>query len=176
MAAETALPFVSVEEYLNTSYPDGDREYVDGIVVERNLGTIPHSLLQSILTEHFRKHRKTGFGVLTECRTKTTASRYRVPDLILVSEPFDRKARFYGGVPIVVIEILSPDDRLNAVMARFQEYELLGVRFMIQMDPERRITHVYERGNLLQRELTSLDYEGKSIPFDTRALFAELDA
>ena len=29
---------VSVEEYLHTSYPDGDREYVDGRIVERNMG------------------------------------------------------------------------------------------------------------------------------------------
>ena len=27
---------VSVEEYLRTSYSDGDREYIDGRVVERN--------------------------------------------------------------------------------------------------------------------------------------------
>jgi hypothetical protein len=33
------LPWVSVEEYLNTQYPDGDREYLDGVVVERNVGT-----------------------------------------------------------------------------------------------------------------------------------------
>lgn len=29
---------LTVEEYLNTSYPDGDREYVDGTVIERNVG------------------------------------------------------------------------------------------------------------------------------------------
>ena len=38
---------VSVEEYLGTSYPDGDREYVDGEIVERNLGEIDHADLQS---------------------------------------------------------------------------------------------------------------------------------
>jgi hypothetical protein len=39
-------PLTSVEEYLNTSYPDGDREYVDGHIVERNLGEKPHSKVQ----------------------------------------------------------------------------------------------------------------------------------
>ena len=95
---------------------------------------------------------------------------------MLVPEPFDRKARFYGGVPIAVIEILSPDDRLNSVMARFQEYETLGIRFILQMDPERRVMHIYEHGSLIQRELKSLEYGDKSIHFDTRAVFAELDA
>ena len=36
----------TVEDYLNTSYPDGDREYLDGAVVERNVGTPDHSALQ----------------------------------------------------------------------------------------------------------------------------------
>ena len=34
---------VSVEEYLNTSYDGADREYVDGRIVERNLGEKDHS-------------------------------------------------------------------------------------------------------------------------------------
>ena len=35
---------VSVEEYLNTSYDGPDREYVDGRIVERNLGEKSHHL------------------------------------------------------------------------------------------------------------------------------------
>ena len=35
-----------------TSYPDGDREYLDGVVVERNGGTPDHSALQKILIVH----------------------------------------------------------------------------------------------------------------------------
>ncbi len=34
---------ISLEDYLRTSYPDGDREYVDGVVMERNLGTFQHA-------------------------------------------------------------------------------------------------------------------------------------
>src|SRR5271166_821602 len=35
-----ATMLVSVDRYLCTSYPDGDREYVDGEIVERNGGEI----------------------------------------------------------------------------------------------------------------------------------------
>jgi hypothetical protein len=42
-----ASTLVAVEEYLSTSYPDGDREYVDGQIVERNLGEIEHASLQT---------------------------------------------------------------------------------------------------------------------------------
>jgi len=37
---------ISVEEYLNTSFPNSDCEYVDGVIVERNLGEKDHSSLQ----------------------------------------------------------------------------------------------------------------------------------
>src|SRR3989442_15550163 len=48
---------VSVEEYLNTSFhPDCD--YVDGRVVERNLGELDHSDLQAEIAVFFRLRRK----------------------------------------------------------------------------------------------------------------------
>jgi len=37
---------VSVEEYLRTSFPDADREYIDGRIVERNVGEVYHSDVQ----------------------------------------------------------------------------------------------------------------------------------
>ena len=43
MSVETLVP---IEEYLRTSY-DPDVEYVDGILVERNVGDLPHGLVQS---------------------------------------------------------------------------------------------------------------------------------
>jgi Uma2 family endonuclease len=32
------------------------------------------------------------------------------------------RARFYDSVPIAVVEILSPDDRMRDVIERFEEY------------------------------------------------------
>lgn len=63
----------------------------------------------------------------------------------------------------------------KATMIRFAEYEALGVPFILQMDPEDRKTHLYRSGDLLQRELTTLDIGDRSIPFDTQALYAKLD-
>ena len=36
----------SIEQYLNTSYHP-DREFVDGLVVERNLGELTHGRIQA---------------------------------------------------------------------------------------------------------------------------------
>src|SRR5205085_7426357 len=48
---------ISVREYLSTTYrPDCD--YVDGVVVERNLGEYDHSRLQGELVYYFRARRE----------------------------------------------------------------------------------------------------------------------
>ena len=41
----SAATLLSLEEYLNTSYSP-DREYRDGVLVERNVGEKAHALLQ----------------------------------------------------------------------------------------------------------------------------------
>ena len=43
-----AATLVSVEDYLSTSYSP-DREYIDGRIVERNLGEKTHSSIQANL-------------------------------------------------------------------------------------------------------------------------------
>src|SRR5271157_116230 len=55
MAAVPNPPLVAVDEYLNSSYRP-DMEYVDGVLVERGMPTIAHSLLQMILIQHFGRH------------------------------------------------------------------------------------------------------------------------
>ena len=50
----TAL--VSVDEYLRTSFPDGDKEYVDGKIVERNSGEVDHADLQSKILVYLTVH------------------------------------------------------------------------------------------------------------------------
>jgi hypothetical protein len=79
MAAVPTSPLVSVDEYLRTSYPDGDREYLDGVVVERNVGTPGHSALQKILIVHLAAFGKPlDAAVRPQCRTRIEETRYRV--------------------------------------------------------------------------------------------------
>jgi Uma2 family endonuclease len=178
MAASPIPPLVSVEEYLHTSYPDGDREYLDGVVVERNAGTPAHSALQKILIVHFAAfEQQFGLAVRPECRTRIEATRYRVPDIIVMKRPFQHTDRIMLDAPLIIVEILSPDDRMRDTMQRFREYDRIGVPYIIQMDPEDRTTFVYVSGDLVRRDLTSLDLGGgASMPFDSRELLNRLEA
>jgi Uma2 family endonuclease len=176
MAALPNAPLVSVEEYLATHYPDGDREYLDGVVVERNLGTPGHSALQKILIGHLIAFEKAlGLAVRPECRTRIEATRYRVPDVLVMERPFRQTQRVVLDPPVLVIEILSPDDRTGETLRRFREYQRLGVRHIVQMDPEDRLTHLFLNGDLVERELSSLETHHGNLPFNSRELLALLD-
>ena len=79
MAALPNAPLVSVEEYLNTRY-DPDVEFVDGVLVERNVGDWLHSLIQSNILFALRR-KYPHLKVVAELRSSVTGTRYRLPDL-----------------------------------------------------------------------------------------------
>ena len=82
MASTTLIP---VSEYLGTSYrPDCD--YVDGVVLERNLGEKDHAGLQGAITAWFRQHRaQWNIRVYPELRVQVSPTRFRVPDVCLIA-------------------------------------------------------------------------------------------
>ena len=45
---------MTVEEYLHTQFVGSDVEYLDGEVVERNIGELPHAILQAELAYRLR--------------------------------------------------------------------------------------------------------------------------
>ena len=174
-----ALPssLVPVEEYLNTSYPDGDREYLDGLVVERNMGTPGHSALQKILIVHLAAFEKQlQIAVRPECRTRIQETRYRVPDVLVMVRPFRQTDRIVLDPPLVIIEILSPDDKVQDTLRRFREYEKFGVRYIVQMDPEDRMASIFVNGDLISRDLSGFEVPDRGfLPFDSLELLARLD-
>src|SRR3982750_214283 len=109
MSTAPVQPLVPVDEYLNSSYRP-DVEYVDGVLVERGMPTVLHSLLQRVLLLHFvRFESQLRFVTLHDVRTQITGSaRYRIPDVLLVPVPI-LHSRVITAVPDVVIEVLSPD-------------------------------------------------------------------
>src|ERR1700736_4171757 len=79
MSVET---LISVEEYLNTSY-DPDVEYVDGVLVEHNVGDWLHSLVQSNLIFALRR-KYPHIYVMAELRSQTSSNRYRLSDVCVL--------------------------------------------------------------------------------------------
>ena len=124
---------VPVEEYLETSYSP-DREYRDGVLVERNLGDKAHALLQTLLTIYIGTRRKQwNVHVYTELRVKVREKWYPIPDLCVYALPFEE--RYPEKPPLVWIEILSHDDRMIDVWAKAAELVANGVPYVWIIDP-----------------------------------------
>ena len=172
MAAPT-IPLIREEEYLNTSY-EPDCEFVDGVLLERAVGTFDHGLLQALVVLYLGAHcERLRFLLVTECRTRIRKSRYRIPDVMLVSAS-SQGDKFFDGVPLAVIEILSPDDRMKSVLSRLQEFDQLGVENIVVLDPEDREAFKYDRGSLTKTEFRSLKLPAGDLPFSTAELFERL--
>ncbi|MGC9949327.1 MAG: Uma2 family endonuclease [Bryobacteraceae bacterium] len=174
MAVAPTIPFVSADEYLTSGYHP-EMEYVDGVLVERDAPTIAHSLLQVLLAVYLDAYRKQfRFATLSEARTQIIErARYRIPDMILCPLPLP-SGKIVTSIPWVVIEILSPDDRLSEQLARFRDYKQIGVLHMVLLDPEELTAYRFENRALIEAPLTSLELPSGSLPFDTEDLFRQL--
>jgi Uma2 family endonuclease len=130
-----AAGLVSVQEYLSTAYrPDCD--YVDGVVVERNLGEIDHASLQGAVFYYLHARRKQfGGHVFPELRVQVAPTRFCIPDVCVVLGPKPR-GRILTVPPFICIEILSKDDRLAAMQKRVGDFLRFGVPYVWILDPE----------------------------------------
>jgi Uma2 family endonuclease len=144
MAVET---FVSVEEYLHTSYrPDCD--YVDGQVQERNLGELSHGRLQLRVGAWFIiREARLGIKAVSEVRMQINSSRFRVPDLMVLSAGAPRE-EVVTVAPLLCIEILSKSDSLSLIWDRIEDYFGIGVPVSWIIDPIRRHAWIATPGNL----------------------------
>ena len=136
---------VTLEEYLNTAYSP-DREYVDGVVVERNVGEGPHSLVQSNVLFGIRsKYPNT--WVWPEWRARTRPTRFRIPDLsVTLRNP---RTLVLEEPPFLAIEILSRRDAMSDVLEKLEEYTAVGVLNLWLFDPWRKKAFTFA-GNCLE--------------------------
>ena len=137
-----ATALVPLSDYLETSYrPDCD--YLDGELLERNVGEWDHSRLQTLLTRYLSiREKQWRILVVVEQRVQVKATRFRVPDIsVLAGAP--------PGGPIIVeppflcIEILSPSDRMKEMQERIDDYLSFGVRYVWLLHPRTRRAFVY---------------------------------
>ena len=165
---------ISVSEYLRTTYRP-DRDYIDGEPKERNVGEQPHGNLQVILGAIFRMNRLAwGVRPLGATRLQITPTRYRIPDLMVLrnTDPKDGIVRF---VPLLCVEIMSKDDRLNEIRERVADYAGIGTKDLWVIDPWTRVAYEETSNGLRQPEDGILRVSGTVIEVSLVDIFAQLD-
>jgi Uma2 family endonuclease len=127
---------ISLREYLAANYRP-DREYVDREVRERRVGRWEHARMQWLLAAWFFTHEKEwGITGSTEQRVRVSDNRVRVPDLVVLTA--GPQPDVLTDPPLLVIEILSPDDSYSDTQERAQDYRAMGVRTVWIVDLKTR--------------------------------------
>jgi Uma2 family endonuclease len=169
-SAEFDKPLVTVEEYLHTSYRP-DCEYVDGRIEERNVGKWEHARVQWLLAAWFFTHEKEwGITGSTEQRIRVSQTRIRVPDLVVLTA--GPQPDVLIDPPLLVIEILSPDDTYSDTQERAQDYRAMGVEAVWIIDPKTRSGRMCSGMDWV--EATRLEVTGTPLFVDLPEIFRQL--
>jgi len=170
MATATVTP---LEEYLTTVYRP-DREYIDGVIVERNLGERDHSTLQLELSVLLAALRRTlGIHVFPEQRVQVTRTRFRVPDICVVVGPKPTE-QIFTRPPFLCVEVLSPDDRAGEVQERIDDYLAFGVSYVWVINPRSRRAYIHTTEGSREAKDGVLRTENPDIAVALADIFAEL--
>lgn len=162
---------VTAEQYLHMTF-EYDAELVHGEIVERAMPTNIHSLIQFlILMEIGRLIRLHPLFPRPELRLRLAPDVYRIPDIsVFAGHPPQQEIP--SDPPLLVVEILSPDDRHHALMEKLEEYRVGGIPNIWVVDPySKRLSRYTESGLQNVSSLALADYPLELTP---AALFSDL--
>lgn len=139
---------VSLEEYLGHTY-EPDCDYVDGELIERNVGENWHSKTQGefiILLGIAGRAR--GMVVRPELRMRLRPGTYRIPDVALFAE--EPSESVPSTTPRLIVEVVSPADRQSTILAKLEEFRVFGVPHIWLADPQLKSLYTYGTDGLHQ--------------------------
>ncbi len=155
---------LTADQYLKMHFEELEPEFVHGELIERPMPTSLHAWLTHLLS--MRLH-EAGF-CLAGVRCRLPEDVFRIPDLaVFATFP----ERIPTSPPLIVVEIISPDDRYYDLMKKLDGYRAWGVHHIWIVEPETRKFHVYESRGLIEAQQFELSEAGIRIAADE--LFAE---
>jgi Uma2 family endonuclease len=161
----TAL--VSIEDYLHlTEKPTS--EYREGVLYPKAMPTKLHGVIEFELA---RLLRSLGLDAVAEVTVRLSPTKYLVPDVIaasVIESPYPTEA------VLLCCEVLSPEDRLGATLAKCEEYHAWGVPFCWVIDPIKRSAWEYHSAGEPERASTAL--RAGEVAVNLAELFFRLDA
>jgi Uma2 family endonuclease len=130
---------VSLEDYLHrTEKPYC--EYEDGVLHAKALAGTLHARAQYTLLNLLDRQ---GVEALPELTVRLSATRFLIPDVVAAPT---LQSPYPTGPVLLCVEILSPDDRVGAMLAKCEQYHAWGVPFCWVVDPEKQTASQYHSG------------------------------
>jgi Uma2 family endonuclease len=167
MATKTQI---TAEQYLHTTF-EHDAEFVRGEIVERALPDLQHSRTQAKICFQLAELRsKSRLVPCIGIRMKLTEDLYRVADIALFSS-FPTES-YPEQAPLLVVEVISRDDRPHDVMGKLEEYRVWGVPNIWVVDPFKKGFSIY--GDWGLQNVSSLTLPGYPLELTPSVLFSDL--
>jgi Uma2 family endonuclease len=144
---------LTADRYFKMHFEDLEPEFVRGELIERAMPTFMHAWLTHLLS--MRLH-GAGFCLIA-VRCQLAADVIRIPDLAVFAAFPERVPE---SPPFVVVEIASPDDRLEELLRKLDQYCTWGVQNIWLVEPELKKLYSYDSRGLtevLQFELPELN-------------------
>ena len=135
-----------------------------------------HGLIEKAIAAIFYNNRRVWkLRSINEQRVQVTPTRYRVPDVCVVSSD-DPIKPILRTPPALCVEVLSPDDRFSRIAERVQDYTDMGVPHVWIIDSFTRkiwTASGNERPVLLRG--VALTLPGTPVHIPVADIFAEID-
>jgi Uma2 family endonuclease len=162
---------ITAEQYLHRTF-EYDAEFVRGAIVERAMPDRLHSLIQlRILLAIGRLIQSHPLFPYPELRLQLGAGLYRIPDISVFAGE-DAKQSVPSAPPLLVIEILSKDDRQHDLTEKLEEYRVWGVPNIWVVDPLAQQFSIYTARRL--QNVPSLALPDYPLELTPSVLFSDL--
>lgn len=101
--------------------------------------------------------------------------RYRVPDVLVLVQPF-RITPILLEPPAIVIEVLSSEDRLSMMLIKLADFERFGVGSLFVIDPEQQVLFRAKGGGIehVTDRTVRLATPSGEVAVDLEPLFADI--
>jgi Uma2 family endonuclease len=132
---------VRAEDYLRMTF-EHDAELVHGDIVERGMPDETHSAIQFLMLLRFGSLIQSyPLYPRPELRMKVAPNVYRIADIAVFAGTAPQ--RVPESPPLLVVEIVSQDDRYFDLMQKLEEYRQWGVAHIWVVDPMTKKLSVY---------------------------------
>ncbi len=150
MTTTAAIPFMSVEEYLNTENASVIKhEYLDGEVFSMAGASDAHVTIAGNVFSLIRTHLRG-----SDCRAYIADMRLRVeatncffyPDVFVTCTAADAQQPYIKQQPLVIIEVLSPSTDAYDRGVKFAHYrQLENLLEYVLIDSQRQLIDLFQR-------------------------------
>jgi Uma2 family endonuclease len=125
---------MTVEQYLHTSF-EVEPDYLDGELVERHVGSLPHARAKGRMLELLCDLKGFSWHAYLSITIIMSPTRCRVADLaVFATEPSPGK-RYPDEPGELAIEIVEQEDRFAEMMQRLTDYKIWGFKHVWLVDP-----------------------------------------